>query len=112
MAGFIAKQPNGLYCRFSTVVDTVTHSNMTEEDYVNVIMERGYNKEYAKKEAREVIEGYLKPFNEVLKHFSPINTTVEEFTKWVKSVGYKENDLDDWIETWNKWFDDEDEEEC
>ena len=101
MAGFISKQPNGLYCRFSTVVDTVTHSDMTEEDYVNVIMERGYNKEYAKKEAREVIEGYLKPFSEVLKCFRPINTTVEEFTKWVKSVGYKENDLDDWIENWN-----------
>lgn len=108
MAGFIAKQPNGLYCRFSTIVDTVTHLDMTEEDYVNVIMKRGYNKEYAKKEAREVIEDYLKPFSEVLKHFRPINNTVEEFTEWVKSVGYKENDLDDWIENWNEWFDDED----
>lgn len=101
MAGFISLQPNGLYCRFSTIVDTVTHSDMTEKDYVNVIMKRGYNKEYAKKEAREVIENYLQPFNEVLKHFRPINATVEEFTKWVKSVGYKENDLDDWIENWN-----------
>lgn len=61
-------------------------------------MERGYNKEYAEKEARE---SYLKPFSEVLKRFRPINTTVEEFTEWVKSVGYKENDLDDWIENWN-----------
>lgn len=25
MAGFIVKQPNGLYCRFSTVVDCPTH---------------------------------------------------------------------------------------
>ena len=106
MAGFIVKQPNGLYCRFSTIVDTVTHSDMTEKDYVNVIMKRGYNKEYAKKEARE---DYLQPFSEVLKRFRPINNTVEEFTEWVKSVGYKENDLDDWIENWNKWFDDEDE---
>lgn len=24
MAGFISKQPNGLYCRFSTVVDCPT----------------------------------------------------------------------------------------
>ena len=70
MAGFIAKQPNGLYCRFSTIVDTVTHSDMTEEDYVNVIMERGYNKEYAKKEAREVINDYLRPFRRVLRYSS------------------------------------------
>lgn len=101
MAGFIAKQPNDLYCRFSTVVDTVTHSDMTEEDYVNVIMERGYNKEYAEKEAREVINDYLRPFRRVLESFRPINNTVEEFTQWVKSVGYKEDDLNDWIENWN-----------
>ena len=30
MGAFIAKQPNGLYCRFSTVVDCVTHYDMTE----------------------------------------------------------------------------------
>lgn len=101
MAGFIAKQPNDLYCRFSTIVDTVTHSDMTEEDYVNVIMERGYNKEYAEKEAREVINDYLRPFRRVLESFRPINNTVEEFTQWVKSVGYKEDDLNDWIENWN-----------
>lgn len=111
MAGFIANQPNGLYCRFSTVVDTVTHWDMTKEDYVKVIMERGYNEEYAKKEAEEVINDYLRPFRRVLESFRPINDTVEEFTQWVKSVGYKEDDLDDWIKTWNEWFDDEDEEE-
>lgn len=108
MAGFISLQANGLYCRFSTVVDTVTHSDMTEKDYVNVIMERGYNKEYAEKEAREVINDYLRPFRRVLESFRPINNTVEEFTQWVKSVGYKEDDLNDWIENWNEWFDDED----
>ena len=29
MGAFISKQPNGLYCRFSTIVDTITHYNMT-----------------------------------------------------------------------------------
>lgn len=28
----ICKQPNGLYCRFSSVVDTFTHINMTEQE--------------------------------------------------------------------------------
>lgn len=34
MGSFIAQQPNGLYCRFSTIVDTVTHYNMTKDDYI------------------------------------------------------------------------------
>lgn len=46
MGGFIAKQPNGKYCRFSSVVDCPTHINMTFEDYVKVIMERAYNSGY------------------------------------------------------------------
>ena len=40
MGAYIAKQPNGLYCRFSSVVDSVTHWNMTEEDYINFHKER------------------------------------------------------------------------
>lgn len=33
MGAFIAKQPNGLYCRYGEIVDNITHHNMTEEDY-------------------------------------------------------------------------------
>ena len=31
MAGFVSKQPNGLYCRFSSVTDCPTAWNMTRE---------------------------------------------------------------------------------
>ena len=41
MGAFIAKQPNGLYCRFSTVVDCPTDWNMTEEDYLKLCAEKG-----------------------------------------------------------------------
>ena len=34
MGAFIAKQPNGLYCRYGEIVDNITHYNMTEEDYI------------------------------------------------------------------------------
>ena len=37
MGAFIAKQPNGKYCRFSTIVDCPTHINMTKEDYINYL---------------------------------------------------------------------------
>ena len=50
MGGFIAKQPNGLYCRYSSVVDNITHYNMTEDDYIELVVER------AKEEAREILE--------------------------------------------------------
>ena len=36
MPGIIAKQPNGLYCRISTIIDAPTHSNMTEQDYIDL----------------------------------------------------------------------------
>jgi hypothetical protein len=33
MGVIIAKQPNGLHCRISTVVDAPTHYNMTKSEY-------------------------------------------------------------------------------
>ena len=81
MAGFISKQPNGLYCRFSSVVDCPTHWNMTREDYINIKMQE------AKEEAEDVIDNYLKPFELVLEYFQNDNMTDEEFNKFKKDVG-------------------------
>lgn len=73
MGAFVAKQPNGLYCRFSTVVDCPTHWNMTEEDYIEICAEK------AREEARSVLEKYLRPFDWVEEYFYPNNMTKEEF---------------------------------
>lgn len=89
MAGFIAKQPNGLYCRFSTVVDCPTHYNLTREDYARVIESRGISYENALKEADDIINNYLKSFQEVIDRFVPNNMTRKEFNEWLKEVGYK-----------------------
>lgn len=40
MGAFIARQPNGLLCRFSTVVDCITDYNMTEEEYIEMCAEK------------------------------------------------------------------------
>lgn len=53
MAGFVSKQPNGLYCRFFTVVDSPTAWNMTREDYINMKMQE------AKEDAEDVLDNYL-----------------------------------------------------
>lgn len=37
---FISRQPNGLLCRFSTVTDTITDYNMTDEEYIEVCAQK------------------------------------------------------------------------
>lgn len=61
MGSFIARQPNGLLCRFSTVVDCVTHYNMTEEDYIELRADQ------AREDARYDLKckHFIRPFQEV-----------------------------------------------
>lgn len=80
MGAFIAKQPNGLYCRFSSVVDCPTDWNMTEEDYIELCAEK------AREEARDVLKNHLKPFDWVISEFKPANMTEEEFDEFLIQV--------------------------
>lgn len=75
MGAFIAKQPNGLYCRFSSVVDCPTAWNMTREDYLNNETGTVSNRE----EGEEILERYIRPFSEVIERFEPHNMTEKEF---------------------------------
>lgn len=61
MGAFIVKQPNGKYCRFSTIVDCPTDWNMTEEDHIQICMEK------AKEEALKTLNNIRLDFKEVLK---------------------------------------------
>lgn len=81
MSGMISKQPNGLYCRISTVVDAPTHWNMTEQDYIDMRVEK------AKKEAREVLANYCYEFDDALKRVrygKDTNMTTEEYEQFIK----------------------------
>lgn len=80
MGAFITKQPNGLYCRFSTVVDCPTHINMTKEDYINLCMER------AREEAEDVLENYIRPFEWVEEYFHPNNMSKTEFKECLNKM--------------------------
>lgn len=55
MGSFIAQQPNGLYCRFSTIVGTVTHYNMTKDDYIEVCKDR-LGKKRGEEEANDILK--------------------------------------------------------
>lgn len=94
MGSFIARQPNGLLCRFSTVVDCVTHYNMTEEDYIELRAEQ------AREDARLDLQrkNFIKPF-ELVKEcillpyededgkMVDTNITQEEWNKIRKEMG-------------------------
>lgn len=82
MGAFIAKQPNGLYCRFSSVVDCPTHWNMTREDYLNNVTGTVRNRG----EGELILRDHLKNFSEVLERFVPNNMTQKEFDLLVKKV--------------------------
>lgn len=80
MGSFIAKQPNGLYCRFSYVVDCPTDWNMTEDDYIEMCAEK------AREQARYVLKNRLGSFDTVIEDFIPINMSKEEFDNFLKET--------------------------
>lgn len=80
MGAFVTRQPNGLLCRFSSIVDCPTHYNMTDEEYIEMCAER------AREEARDVLKNHLKPFEWLRDYFSPNNMTEEEFEKILKEM--------------------------
>ena len=80
MGVFIFKQPNGLYGRFSTVVDCITHYNMTEDDYVK------WRMECAKEEAINTLTNHAKPYELIDEYFIDNNMTKEEFKQIKKEM--------------------------
>ena len=87
MSGFVSKQPNGKYCRFSTTTDCLSHINMTFDDYTNVVMQMQHlNETAAQKEAKEVFTYYLRPFDDVLSSFSPENISEKSLVETVRKM--------------------------
>ncbi len=80
MEEFIARQPNGLYCRFSTTLDTVTHYNMSTEKVIEY-----YLKE-AEEKAKDILQNQVRPFSEVIENFIPNNMAEKEFEEIVKEM--------------------------
>lgn len=80
MGAFVTRQPNGLLCRFSSIVDCPTHHNMTDEQYIEMCAER------AREEAKDALENHLKPFECVKEYFIDNNMTQEEFEKILKEM--------------------------
>ena len=81
---FVSQQPNGRYCRFSGIVDTVTNYNMTAEEYIEMCAEQ------ARINARFELKHCLVPFSQVKHCFLPTNVSVEAFNDLLKAMGDNE----------------------
>lgn len=81
---FIARQPNGLLCRFSFATDCVTEYNMTDEDYIEMCAER------ARKEARFNLglKHFVEPFERVLEYTNGNNITQDEWENLLREMGH------------------------
>lgn len=110
MASFIAKQPNGKYCRFSVVTDCPTHINMTFEDYIEVVMKKQkLDRAVAKREAEDVFSNYLQPFDEVIRRFLPENMSLSQFLDIIKKTVVDDGLYEEIIFDGGNRYEDEDE---
>lgn len=79
MGAFFFKQPNGLYGRFSTVVDCPTHYNCTKEELIEEYVDE-YRSELVNKFAHLTNDSY----EEAKSRFMDNNMTDEEWEELQK----------------------------
>jgi len=82
MGAYWAKQPNGKYCRFSSVVDGVTHYNKTASQVI------GYYVRKAKEEALYDLEHRVKDFDCVIEDTADYQKDDKGWKKMLMRVGY------------------------
>lgn len=102
MGGMIARQPNGLLCRVSSVIDAPTNYNMTEEDYIRLCIERGV--EEAQREAKNVLKNHICQFERALcriRYGEGTNMSEEEFDSFRKAVNKRSDEVSSWQAPYN-----------
>ncbi|HAA6520282.1 TPA: hypothetical protein IQC94_002382 [Listeria monocytogenes] len=107
MPGLIAKQPNGLYCRISTVVEAPTHDNMTKEELEDLlIIQRSLDINLVTLE--QWLAVYEVDFNVAIEELGSACSTFEETKEWLKEVGYQHADvlMEKIAYKWDEWEED------
>lgn len=85
---YIAKQPNGLYCRFSSVVDEITDYNMNEDEYCDIVAERG------KDEALRTLRYHCHDFSEIIEDYDALGKLLDDkFQKILEEVNRSAEDV-------------------
>ena len=81
----IIKQPNGKYCIFSSIVDSITHYHMEEQDIINEWVEE------SKKEIEKKVKEIISELNEGKKPYYQFTKSYEEMLQTINKIhGAKE----------------------
>ncbi|MIL11607.1 hypothetical protein RH50_06875 [Listeria monocytogenes] len=109
MPGLIAKQPNGLYCRISTVVEAPTHDNMTKEELEDLlIIQRSLDINLVTLE--QWLAVYKVDFNVAIEQLGSACSSFEETKEWLEEVGYQQADvfMEKIAYNWDEWEEEDD----
>lgn len=83
--GMIAQQPNGLYCRISTIVDAPTFENKTKEELEDYLEESNQIVEWGKRlSVDEWLRLYERPWEDAVNAITTLNMTQKEIDDWLK----------------------------
>lgn len=102
--GLIAKQPNSLYCRISTVVEAPTHDNMTKEELEDLlIIQRSLDINLVTLE--QWLAVYEVDFNVAIEQLGSACSSFEETKEWLVEVGYQHADvfMEKIAYNWDEW---------
>ena len=88
--GLICKQPNGDYCRFSSIVNAPTHIGMSIHDLKRYLLDTN-QLDYERQKVEDWLSLYAKPFQVGLRICTNLNQTWEEFEEFLDEVGYQGN---------------------
>ena len=81
----IIKQPNGKFCIFSSIVDSVTFYHMEEQDIINEWVEE------SRKEIEKKVKEIIADLNEGKKPYFQFTKTYDEMLQTIKEIhGAKE----------------------
>ncbi|EBF5125601.1 hypothetical protein FH002_12905 [Listeria monocytogenes] len=91
MSGLIAKQPDGLYCRISTVVEAPTPYNMMKEDLEDLLItQRSLDINLVTLD--DWLAFYEVDFSKAIQELGSACSTFDETREWLKEVGYQHAD--------------------
>lgn len=99
MGVMYSKQPNGLYCRFSSIVDTITHYNLNEHDLAEMLGKFDADRLINSSTNTDYRYFHLWPFDYVKKLIRPDNETVNNIRAELKEMGDKDWETFEY-ETW------------
>lgn len=79
----IAKQPNGKYCRVSTIVDAPTHWNWSEKDLERYLIKTN---QFQPNNIDKWIKSYAISFTDIQQYINTNNITEEKIKEWLIEV--------------------------